>query len=164
MATRATKQCFNCKQVFRKEELVDYASPNAQILHSYCPACLKEKQAKDNFSMKVCSIFQLKAPGPRIWNERKRLIDKYGYTDEIIIDCLDYIYNVEHAAKLAESLCLVNPTTVAKMQAYKSRQAYNSEKIISAMREKFQTYVVKPREAPKQDVEYLNPDDLLLDE
>ena len=32
------------------------------------------------------------------------------------------------------------------------------------MREKFQTYVVKPREAPKEDVEYLNTDDLLLDE
>ena len=115
MPKTSTKQCYGCKQTFLKTELIDYTPIAAKISHSYCPACLKEKQAKDNFSMKVCSIFQLKSPGPRIWNERKRLIDKYGYTDEIIIDCLDYIYNVEHAAKLAESLCLVNPTTVAKM-------------------------------------------------
>ncbi len=161
MAERTTRKCYGCKQIFRREELVDYASPNAQILHSYCPTCLREKQARDNFSAKVCSIFQLKSPGPRIWTERQRLMDKYGYTDETIINCLDYIYNVEHKAKLADSLCLINPTTVARMQAYQAKQAYNSEKIISAMREKLQTYVVKPREAKTSQIEYLNPDDFL---
>ena len=79
MAGRAVKKCYGCKQEFRSEELVYYASPTANTGYNYCPKCLAEKQARERFSYKVCSIFGLKAPGPRIWTERKRLYEKYGY-------------------------------------------------------------------------------------
>ena len=46
-------KCYGCKKEFRKEELVAYASPESVTMHNYCPACLKEKQARENFSHKV---------------------------------------------------------------------------------------------------------------
>ena len=44
---KKTLKCFKCKQDILREELVAYASPNAKILHNYCPKCLEEKQAND---------------------------------------------------------------------------------------------------------------------
>lgn len=91
---RLTKLCHGCKQSFRKSELIDYASPGAKTMYSYCSKCLEEKHSRENFSNKVCSIFGIKTPGPLIWTQRKRLQDTYGYTDDIIVECLDYLYNV----------------------------------------------------------------------
>jgi len=159
---RATKMCHTCKQTFRAEEIVSYASPKSNTFYNYCPKCLEEKQAKDRFVAKVCGIFGLKAPGPRIWTERKRLIDTYGYTDDTIVDCLDYIYNVEHKKKLSESLCLVNPPMVEKMKKYKSKEEYNAQKLIDAMKTKIQTYVVPIRENDEKK-NAINLDDWLED-
>lgn len=163
MAGRAVKKCYGCKQEFRSEELVYYASPTANTGYNYCPKCLAEKQARERFSYKVCSIFGLKAPGPRIWTERKRLQDNYGYTDDVIVDCLDYIYNVEHTKKLSESLCLVNPATVEKMKRHKSAEEYNAQKIIDAMSQKIQKYVVPVRENKKEEKNAINLDEWLED-
>lgn len=145
---KLTKQCYLCKQEFKKEELVDYASENAKIMHSYCPKCLKEKQEKDRFANVVCKIFGIKAPGPRIWTERKRLIETYGYTDNIIINCLEYIYNIEKKKKLAESLCLVKPPMVEKMMQYKREEERKQKIMIAAMKNSTQmkTYVVPVKE------------------
>lgn len=107
-----TKKCHGCGENFLRDQLIDYASPNAKTLYSYCQKCYKEKIAKDKFSEKVCSIFGLKKPGPRIWQDRKRIQEKYGYTDDVIVDCLDYIYNIKKLKKLSESLCLVTPLNV----------------------------------------------------
>ena len=123
-----TKQCYECKQQFRREELVDYASPKAKITHSYCRACLEKKQARDNFSAKVSEIFGIKSPGPRIWTERKRLFETYGYTDDTIIDCLDYLYKVEKYKKFVESIALVTPTTVERAQRYKKKKEQETDK------------------------------------
>ena len=114
--------------------MVQYAGLNAANAHWYCPTCLKEKHERELFSEKVCEIFGLKTPGPIIWTQRKQLKEKYGYTDNIIIDCLDYIYNVRHYKKLSESLCLVKPTMVMEMKKYKSAQSAKSGGIIAAMR------------------------------
>lgn len=160
---RTTKMCHMCKQTFRTEEIVSYASPRSNTFYNYCPKCLEERQARDRFIDKVCTIFGLKAPGPRIWTERKRLIDTYGYTDDIIVDCLDYIYNVEKKKKLSESLCLVNPPTVEKMRKYKSREEYNAQKLIDAMKTKIQTYVVPIRENKDEDKHAINLDEWLED-
>ena len=119
MASRAIKQCYSCKEKFRREELVGYAGPNTNTIHSYCPQCLAAKEARDKFSIEVCRIFGLKAPGPRIWTERKRLQEKYGYTDDIIIECLNYLYNIKHKKKLSESLCLVSPISIDEMMRWK---------------------------------------------
>ena len=150
MAGRAVKKCYGCKQEFRSEELVSYASPTSNTAYNYCLKCLAERQARDRFSAIVCQIFGLKSPGPRIWTERKRIQNTYGYTDDTIIECLKYIYEVEHAKKLAESLCLVTPTTVEKMKRYKAAEEYNAQKVIDAMRTKIQIYVVPVRENKKE--------------
>lgn len=141
MAERNIKKCYGCKQSFRKEELVSYASPRAKVFQSYCPKCLAEKQSRDNFSDKVCSIFGIKTPGPRIWTERKRLQETYGYTDNAIIDCLDYIYNVEKKKKFAETLYLINPATMDKMKAYQREKNNESLKLAAATTTKFNEYI-----------------------
>lgn len=50
---RLTKQCFGCKEQFRKTELIDYAAPGTVTMHSYCPKCLAEKHARERFSAKI---------------------------------------------------------------------------------------------------------------
>lgn len=156
-------KCYGCKENFRREELVSYASANSNTFHNYCLKCLKEKQDRENFSNKVCQIFGLKAPGPRIWTERKRLQDKYGYTDNVIIDCLEYIYNVERKKKLADSLCLVSPITVNKMIKYKQAQETEARQIIEAMRMEQTEQIVSIRESNTEHKTKWNPDDYLDD-
>ena len=156
---RITKQCYSCKQQFKKSELIDYVSATAKIPHSYCPKCLKEKQERERFADKVCSIFGIKAPGPRIWTERKRLQDTYGYTDDVIIDCLEYIYNVERHKGFSESLYLVQPPMVEKMRAYKKQVESN----VVSPQNKMNEYVVPVRENITKKPKLMNPDDFLDD-
>ena len=126
-------KCFGCKQSFLREELVAYASINSNTTHNYCLKCLAEKQARDQFSIQVCKIFGLKSPGPRIWTERKRLMETFGYTDNIIIDCLEYLYNVEKKKKLAESLCLIKPDAIERMKRYKKNISNSNKQLIQAI-------------------------------
>lgn len=158
-----TKQCYECKNVFRVEELVSYAGPRAKQAHSYCPKCLKEKQSRDLFSEKVCYIFGLKAPGPRIWTERKRIIEKYGYTDDTIVECLDYIYKVKKFKKLAESLYLVTPPMVDEMKRYKRMEQGKSIQLTQAMNMETNEYVVPIKENIGQHKIINNPDAWLED-
>ena len=91
-------------------------------------------------------------------------MDTYGYTDSIIIDCLDYIYNVEHKKKLSESLCLINPEMIARMQAHGQIQERESNKIVAAINTKTNEYIVpiqKKKEKHLQDS--WNSDDWLDD-
>lgn len=103
-------------------------------------------------------------PGPRIWTERKRLIDTYGYTDQTIVDCLDYLYNVKKMKKLAESLCLVTPTTVHEMLMYKKQKIAEAQQLSLALKTEQKEYVVPTpkRKRQKQKTIY-NPDDWLED-
>lgn len=154
--------CFGCKEKFPKEELVAYTGINANTAYNYCPKCLAEKQARERFSIQVCKIFGLKSPGPRIWAERKRLIETFGYTDDIIIDCLEYIYKVEKKKKLAESLCLVNPVTVDHMRTYKKRIENSNQQIVQAIAAtKMIEYVVPIKENTSTVKKEWNPDDWL---
>ena len=159
-----TRVCFKCKESFLMDDMVHYASPRAQQLQWYCQQCYKEKIERDNFSDKVCYIFGIKMPGPRIWTERKRLIDTYGYTDQIIIDCLDYLYNVKKMKKLAESLCLITPTTVNEMLTYKKKQSFEANKLSAAIQQEQREYIIPTPKRKKQikKIEY-NPDEWLDD-
>ena len=165
---KLTKQCFGCKQQFLKTELVNYASLRATQLHSYCPKCLEEKKIKDNFVDAVCQIFNLKAPGPRIWTERKRIIDTYGYTDQTIIDCLQYLYNEKKLKKLSESLCLVTPKNVEDMMKYKRQKSFEATKLSMAFVQSL-TSETKPRRVRLKDTtqkkldDNWNPDDFFKD-
>lgn len=149
---KLTRKCASCRQDFRKEELVEYTSISGKTTLWYCPNCLKEKQERERFSLKVCEIFGITTPGPRIWTERKRLRDNYGYTDGAIIDCLDYIYNVLKKKKLSESLVLVNPYSMNQMnkwRATKKAQA-NSLAVAMASMENATEYVVPVQENRKE--------------
>lgn len=162
---RLTKQCYGCKQQFRYEELTDYAAPMAKTMHSYCINCLREKQLRDKFSDTVCMIFGIKSPGPRIWTERKRLIKEFGYTDDVIIDCLNYLYNVRKVKKLSESLALVNPYSVERMRKWKASEEYKNNMIAKAAQEtQIADYFVPVKENTTTNKKILNADDFLEEE
>lgn len=159
--TRATHKCFDCKQDFLTSEMVYYASPSAKNMHWYCKKCLEEKKLREMFFNQVCKIFGIKAPGPRIWTERKRLRDNYGYTDNVIIDCLDYIYNVENKKKLVESLTLITPEMVNRMKLYQKKKQTESIKLTQAMQQEVKEHIVPIKEnKEKKKIDY-DPDEWL---
>lgn len=159
-----TRKCFGCKQDFRKEELVEYFSITGKTSNWYCPKCLEEKQARERFSNKVCEIFGIKSPGPRIWTERKRLKNTYGYTDDSIVDCLEYIYYIQKKDKLAESLALVNPKFMAQMKAWKNTQKAQASSLTAAIvNTEMREYVVPVQENKEQKKEISLEDGLFDD-
>ena len=156
-----TRKCCKCKQDFLKTSMIEIFSASGKTSNWYCQQCAEERHARENFSNKVCEIFGIKSPGPRIWTERQRLQTTFGYTDDTLVDCLDYIYNVEKKDKLAESLCLINPTIVDQMQRWKQSQEYEAHKIVSAYQMETQEYVVPIQENTTDKKEEWNPDDWL---
>lgn len=127
------KKCWKCKEEFREDELVDYVSPGYKNFHSYCHNCLKEQQSFDKLKMKIVSIFGSDDKlWPRVIKDRNRIREKYGYTDETIADCLDYLYNIQHLKVLSKSLCLVTPTNVERMKQYKRQQELKVGYLIAA--------------------------------
>ena len=158
-----TRKCAGCKQDIRKDEMIQYATPSGKTTYWFCKSCYEEKLEREKFQNKVCQIFGIKSPGPVIWTQRKRLRDTYGYTDEVIVDCLDYIYNVEHKNILSESLVLVGPTSVNKMKAWKASQRAKAGSIAAAIAStETKEYIVPVRENKTQKKE-INLDDALLD-
>ena len=164
MPIKLTRKCYGCGESFRKENMIEIFSISGKTSQWYCVKCANEKHVRDAFSDKVCQIFGLKTPGPRIWTERKRLQNTYGYTDDIIVDCLDYIYNVKKFRKLVESLALVKPSMVDEMMTYKKHQDYNNNKIITAMDTEMKEYIVPLKKKIEKKKEQLNPDDYLFDD
>ena len=158
-----TRKCAGCKQEFYKDELIQYASLSGKTTYWYCKSCYEEKIAREKFSNKVCEIFGIKSPGPRIWTERKRLINTYGYTDDAIVDCLDYIYNVVKKNKLVESLALVNPRSMANMKSWKATKKAQAGSIAAAMINTQTTEHVVPIKENNYRREEINLDDALLD-
>lgn len=163
-ATRVTKKCFGCKQVFRTEELVQYFSITGKTSNWYCPTCLAEKQERERFSNKVCEIFGIKSPGPQIWTERKRLKNTYGYTDSAIIDCLEYIYYVQKKDKLAESLVLVNPRSMANMKAWRADQKARASSITAAIATTEMREYIVPIQEKKKEKKEVSLEDGLFDD
>ena len=159
-----TRVCFNCKESFLKDDMIQYASTRAKQTHWYCPKCYKEKIERDNFTDIVCKIFGIKAPGPRIWKERKRLIDTYGYTDQTIIDCLDYLYNIKKMKKLSESLCLITPSTIQEMFNYKKQKSFEITYMTKAFETEMVEHIIPTPKRKKQikKIEY-DPDEWLDD-
>ena len=128
-----TRKCHGCKQDIRKDEMIQYAGLHGQIGYWYCRDCYTEKLARERFQVKVCQIFGLKSPGPVIWTQRKRLRDLYGYTDDAIVDCLEYIYHVKHMNKLKESLGLVSPRSMEEMRQWRAEKKGQANNIVAAL-------------------------------
>jgi len=159
-----TRKCAGCKQDIRKDEMVQYFSPSGKTSAWYCKTCLAEKQARERFSNKVCEIFGIKAPGPRIWTERKRLRETYGYTDDSIVSCLDYIYNVLKKDKLTESLALVNPKSMAQTKSWKADKQARAGSIAAAIANTETHEYVVPIQEKKKEKKEINLDDGLFDD
>lgn len=161
---RLTRQCSICKEQFRKTELIEYSSITGKTKAWYCPNCLAEKQSRERFSNKVCQIFGIKSPGPIIWTQRKKLQKEYGYTDDAIINCLDYIYNVEKSQKLSETLVLVTPQSMERMRRWKARKDAESASIVAAIANiEMKEQVVKVAENKKEQKEISLDDGLFND-
>ena len=141
-----TRKCAGCGESFRKTEMVQYFSPSGKTSNWYCTKCLEEKQAREKFANKVCQLFGIKAPGPVIWTQRKRLQNEYGYTDDSIIDCLDYIYNVKKMKKLSETLGLVNPRNMEETRRWKEKKAAEGTSLAVAANTEMKEYIVPIRE------------------
>ena len=163
MSQQKTLTCHTCKEKFLKNEMIEITSFSGKTSNWYCKKCANEKYEREAFSNAVCSIFGIKAPGPRIWTERKRLIDTYGYTDNTIIDCLNYLYNIEKKKKIAESLCLINPTNVDRMITWKKSKEYEALKLAAAYKIETKEHIVPIKENIIQHNEELNPDSWLED-
>ena len=158
------KMCHLCKEKFKREDLIDYARAGAMTAYSYCPKCLAIVQQKEWFEREICKIFSIKAPGPQINTERKRLIDKYGYTDQTIIDCLHYVYDVKKIKQEKVTLYFVTPTMIDEMMRYKRTLAAEGRNLAQAIQKaSFKEYVVPVREATPRQKELLNPDDYFDD-
>lgn len=52
-----THKCKDCGNEFRKDEMLQYASPSGKSMSWYCKDCYEEKLARERFSRKVCEIF-----------------------------------------------------------------------------------------------------------
>ena len=160
---KLTRKCHGCGQNIHKDEMIQYSSLSGKTSYWYCKPCYEEKMARERFQLKVCQIFGIKSPGPRIWTERKRLMEAYGYTDDAIVDCLDYIYNVEPMNKLAESLALVNPRSMTNMKSWRAfRKAQASGIAASIANTEMREYIAPVRENKTKKKE-INLDDALLE-
>ena len=158
-----TRKCAGCGQNIHKDEMIQYFSPSGKTSYWFCKNCYEDKLARERFQMKVCQIFGLKSPGPVIWTQRKRLRDTYGYTDDAIVDCLEYIYNVKHMNKLTESLGLVGPRSMNEMKVWRANQKATASSIAAAIANTTtKEYIVPVRENHKKKEE-INLDDALLE-
>ena len=158
-----TRKCHGCGQDIHKDEMIQYSTVSGKTSYWFCKDCYEEKMARERFQIKVCQIFGIKSPGPLIWTQRKRLRDTYGYTDDAIVDCLDYIYNVEHMKKLKESLGLVNPKSMANMKAWRADKKARAGSIAAAIANtETKEYIVPVKENKKKKKE-INLDDALLE-
>lgn len=160
---KLTRKCKGCGQEIRKDEMIQYATLSGKTTYWFCKPCYEERMERERFQNKVCQIFGIKSPGPIIWTQRKKLRDTYGYTDDAIVDCLDYIYNVQHKNILSESLVLVNPKSMNQMKAWKGEQRGKAGSIAAAINTmEVKEYIVPIRENKKKKEE-INLDDALLE-
>jgi len=158
-----TRKCKGCRQDILKEEMVQYATPSGKTVYWFCRECYEDKIAREKFQTKVCEIFGIKSPGPVIWTQRKRLRETYGYTDDAIVDCLDYIYNVEHMNKLTESLGLVGPRSMINMKKWRATKKAQASSIAAAIANTETKEYIVPVQEKKKKKEEINLDDALLE-
>lgn len=161
MAIRPTHKCHTCGEVFRNEEMVNYSTIRSKTAYWYCKKCYDKKIWREKFIDKVCIIFGIKAPGSKIWKQRELIQEKYGYSDEILIDCLDYIYNIEKFEKLKPTLGLINPMMVDKMMQYKRQEKNKAMQLTNAMKTEYIDHIVPVEVNKKKIKDDWDPEDWL---
>lgn len=153
MAIRSTHKCHTCGEIFRNEEMVNYATIRSKTSYWYCKKCYEEKIWREKFIDKVCVIFGAKAPGSKVWKQREWLQKTYGYSDEILIDCLDYIYNIKKIQKLDSkpTLGLIKPAMIDQMMCYKRQEKIKATQLVNAAQTEYVEHIV-PVEVNKKKI------------
>lgn len=89
---------------------------------------------------------------------------KYGYTDDSIIDCLEFLYKIQMKDKIAETLALVGPRSMAAMKLWKSQQQALGGRLIAASNQvQVEKKIVKIPE-PTSKIKKTRLDDDLFDD
>ena len=128
-------KCHKCRQDFRADQLIKYKTVFGEKSYSYCPKCLEWVQADERFRVEVCRIFGLKGPqvGGHINKQRKKLVEEYGITEDTIVECLRYVYDIKKIPPLEETLYFVTPAMIAEMNKYKTAQKAEGNSLAQAM-------------------------------
>lgn len=158
---RTTLRCSQCKNDFRREEIIRYTPDGCKTEYKLCKKCYDEKIARKQFSDTVCRIFNLKAPGSRIWNDRKRIIDTYGYTDDIICKTLLYLYEIKKIKKLSESLIMVTPSSVNEMKTWERNQNTRKNLFENMSHHEYKYEYIDIPDDEDEELTLDNPDDYL---
>lgn len=160
---KATLKCFECKQEFPRDEVIHYTSFGAQTGHYFCKKCYEIRLEREQFSNEVCRIFGVKSPGPRMWTERRRIKEKFGYTDNVIVECLRYLYDIEKHTKFSETIYRVNPSSVARMIEYQTAMKIEGNKVEDTVANNIVNKKIVFKERNRDNDQKLNIDDMLLD-
>lgn len=156
-----TYVCFGCKNKFNAADMIEYQAIGTKASHRYCMFCYEEKKKKEWFANQICRMFGIKTPGPRIYSQRKRL-NAEGFTDELIIKTLRYMFDVKHLSKNFESLGLVNTKNMEEALAYWKTKEIDVFEDPNAEEIKVNVKTVKAKKVIKPKMpEMLNPDDIL---
>ena len=153
--------CCYCKEKIPREQIIPYGSK--ENILNYCPNCYKEKISREKFYNFICELFGLRAPGPKIYAQRKKLKTTYGFTDETIMKTLDYLFNVKKLNKGYESIGLVNPQTVEEAKNYFEEKKKNEEKLKEAEKTRIEKVII-PIKKKERKVELIDIDALLEEE
>ena len=124
----------------------------------YCPDCYKDKIEREKFYQYICELFGIRAPGPKIYAQRRKIKENYGFTDETIMKTLDYLFKVKKMDKGFESIGLVNPKTVDEAKDY-----YESKKVVVVNENKVEKIIV-PTNDNKKKKDLIDLDNLSLEE
>lgn len=116
--------CSVCKERAKKETMIEYKSKK------YCLHCYEEKTERERFINYICRLYGIKSPGPLIYSQRKRLRETYGYTDDVLIKTLYYMFEVKNMNKSYESLGLINPANVNEALEYYKNQNIKQSSIL----------------------------------
>ena len=150
--------CCSCKEKIPRDQIIYYGSK--ENLMKYCLEFPKEKISREKFYNFICELFGIKAPGPKIYAQRKKIKAAYGFTDETIMKTLDYLFNVKKLNKGFESIGLVNPQNVEEARKYFEEKKKKEEKLREAEQTRIEKIVV-PVKKKERKVELIDIDALL---
>lgn len=133
MYLKPTLKCYKCGEQFPRGDLVEYVTMRAKNPHRYCPKCLKEIKATENFYKKISEFYKNDISWATINKRKTALYETYGYTDQTIIDCLEYAYTVKGYVVLEKALGIVKPPLVEEMLQYKRAKEFKENQIVNAI-------------------------------
>ena len=137
-------ECSKQKREIKKHPRKEIINFNGRNL---CPNCYKQAKENEEFKIFICELFGVKSPGPKIYSQRKRLKEQYGFSDTTIMRTLEYIFRVKKMNKAFESLGLVTPAMVEEAHQYYLSQ---KGKVVELREVKTVEHIVPIKEAERK--------------